>query len=328
LRPRLRNGRFGIGGGERSSAPPVTSCPAPHLTQVGGCSDGLAECCAGELASNHTREKTLPTPRLAAYDDRLSAHIGFLFTEFPLARRFAEARRAGFHAVEHPNPFSAPARQLERLLSDAGLTFVQAAFPTGDPTRGEKGLAALPTHVDSFRSSVEPTLDYLEEIGCRLAHVMAGNRPPGVSQDRLWGTFLDNLAFAAEAATKRGLGILIEPIGPTTPNYIIDKPQLAVDAIRTLGHPNIGILMDVFHAISVDCAPVELILKHADIIHHVHIADFPGRHEPGSGTIEFDSIFEALDTIAYRGFVGCEYRPLTTTEASFGWRTIARQITS
>lgn len=78
--------------------------------------------------------------------------------------------------------------------------------------------------------------------------------------------------------------------------------------------------MDVFHCVSLAQDPVSLIREHAALIAHVQIADYPGRHEPGSGTIAFGPVFEVLNAVSYRGFIGCEYHPTARTEESFGWR--------
>ncbi len=256
----------------------------------------------------------------AAFASRFSAHVGFLYTELPLAERFAAAAHAGFCAVEHPNLFATPATTVAGWLGDAGLPLAQTSFPAGDTARGEKGFAALPERSAQFRESVEPTLDYAEALGCRLVHAMAGVRPAGVAWDLLWGTYLDSIAFAAEAADRRGMSIILEPVGPgSIANYIIDQPSLAVAAIRAIGRPNVALLFDAYHCACLGHDPAALIRDHAELIAHVQIADDPGRHEPGTGTIAFDPIFAALDAIGYAGPIGCEYHPLTQTEAGLGW---------
>lgn len=251
---------------------------------------------------------------------RLSAHVGFLFTERPLPERFGLAARAGFRAVEHPNPFALPAPQLRALLADAGLHLVQTAFPAGDAARGEKGFAALPSETARFRASVEPTLDYVDEVGCRLVHVMAAVRPPDVPPDLVWATYLENLAFAADAAARRGISILVEPIGPgSIANYVVDSTALGVQALRTIGRTNAKLLLDVFHAVSLGEDPVGHVRAHAALVGHVQIADHPGRHEPGTGAIDFAPVFRALADAGYAGFVGCEYHPSAATEDGLAW---------
>ena len=127
--------------------------------------------------------------QLGAYKDRLSGHCGFLFTALPLAERFAAAARAGFRAVEHPNLFATPAREVAGWLERAGVPLVQTGFPAGDAAKGEKGFAALPDRIDYYRSTIEPTLDYVAQLGCRMVHPMAGVRPAGVERARLWDTY-------------------------------------------------------------------------------------------------------------------------------------------
>ncbi|GLS44286.1 hydroxypyruvate isomerase family protein [Methylobacterium brachythecii] len=258
---------------------------------------------------------------LGPFADRLSAHLGFLYTERPLPERFAAAARNGFRVMEHPNLFSTPAREVAGWLNAAGLSLVQTSFPAGDASRGEKGFAGLPDRAGAFRDSVAPTLDYVEEIGgCRLVHAMAGVRPAGVAQDRLLDTYRESLAFAADLAARRGMEILIEPIGPgSIADYIVDDPLLAVRLIGEVGRPNVKLLFDAYHAHCLGHDPAALIREHAALIAHVQIADDPGRHEPGTGTIAFDPIFAALEAVGYAGTIGCEYHPATTTEEGLGW---------
>ena len=173
--------------------------------------------------------------KLGPFADRLSGHCGFLFTELPLAERFAAAARAGFRAVEHPNLFATPAKTVKGWLEGAGVPLVQTGFPAGDAAKGEKGFAALPDKRAHYRSTIEPTLDYVEELGCRMVHPMAGVRPAGADRAVLWETYLENLAFAADAAKARGMTVIVEPIGPgSIAHYVVDDPLLAVEAIRAI----------------------------------------------------------------------------------------------
>lgn len=251
---------------------------------------------------------------------KYSAHIGYLFSEIPLLERFAAARRGGFAAVEHPAPYAVPPAEVARQLRETGLTFVQMGLASGDAARGEKGFAALPDRVDTFRESVGKGLDYAEAIGCKAVHAMAGVRPDGVDHDRLWDTYLENMAVAADAAASRGMRILIEPIGPgSLPNYFMDDSALGVRAIEALKRDNVRLIFDAFHATNAGEDPVPFVRAHAGLIHHMHIADHPGRHEPGTGTIDFDALYAALDAAGFRGFIGCEYVPAGNTEAGLTW---------
>jgi hydroxypyruvate isomerase len=265
-----------------------------------------------------------PALDLGPFARRLSGHCGFLFTELPLAERFSAAARAGFAAVEHPNLFAVRAREVAGWLERAGIPLVQTGFPAGDAAKGEKGFAALPDRVAQYRATIEPTLDFVEGLGCRMVHPMAGVRPAGVARARLWDTYLENLAFAADAAARRGMTVIVEPIGPgSIADYVIDDPLMAVEAIHVIGRDNVKLLFDAYHCVCLGHDPAALIRAHAALIAHVQIADDPGRHEPGTGTIAFAPIFRALEEVGYGGTIGCEYHPATTTEAGLGWMRAA-----
>jgi len=256
---------------------------------------------------------------------RFSAHIGFLFTELPFAERFAAARSFGFGAVEHPAPFDTMPSVVAQLLSEANLTYVQTGFPAGDARKGEKGLAAFPHRRDEYRSSVIPTLEYASEVGCKMVHAMAGVVASDLSEAAMWDEYLENVAFSADAARAYGIDIIIEPIGPgSVANYLIPKPQVAVDAIGSLDRENVKLLFDVYHAISMNVEPLAFMEGHRDLIGHVQIADYPGRHEPGSGIVDFANIFDKLETIGFAGHIGCEYHPSGQTSESFGWLSTTR----
>lgn len=251
---------------------------------------------------------------------RFSAHIGFLFGELPFAERFAAASNVGFTAVEHPSPFHIPVEQVADLLEDNDLEFVQTGFPAGDPARGEKGFAALRDRRADFRDAIAPTLDYASRIGCHMLHAMAGIVPAGAPRQAMWDEYLENLGFAADAARAYDIDIIIEPIGPgSITNYFIDQPQLALDAIKALARPNVRLLFDVFHAVSLGTEPLAFIAAHSRLIGHLQIADFPGRHEPGSAVIDFAKVFAAVSQAGFAGHIGCEYHPSERTIDSFGW---------
>jgi hydroxypyruvate isomerase len=248
-----------------------------------------------------------------------SAHLGYMFTEEPLEARFAAAAEAGFSAVEHPAPYAIPAARLARLLGDLGLTFVQMALPAGDPGKGEKGLACLPDRRVEFDASLVRGLDYAEEIGCRMVHMMAGVVPDGSTRDGVWPIYAERLHRAAAAAAARGMTLLIEPIGiATIANYLLDDPYLGLRALDGAG-PNVRLLLDAFHCANAGIDPIRFVERHHRDIAHVHIADHPGRNEPGTGSFPFAALFAALARVRYRGHIGLEYIPAGETRAGLRW---------
>ncbi|ADH89225.1 Hydroxypyruvate isomerase [Ancylobacter novellus DSM 506] len=256
-----------------------------------------------------------------------SAHIGYLFNEVPLERRFAAARDAGFSMVEHPTLYSLPAARVRQLLAECGLGLVQSSFPAGDIARGEKGFAALPNEIERFRASLAGSVDYAVEAGIPALHCMAGVRPAGADPRQMWDTYIANMRAAASATAERGILLLIEPISSgSIADYFIEDPMDAVRAIAEIGASNVRLLYDVFHATMIGSDPFGFIRDHAELIYHIHIADHPGRHEPGTGTIDFQRLYGTLEDVGYDGFIGCEYVPRGDTVEGLGWMNGFRPI--
>ena len=223
-------------------------------------------------------------------------------------------------AIEHPAPYGTPANELKTLIEQEGLSFVQLALPAGDVVKGEKGFAAWPGRHREFREAVEIGLDYAAASGARFIQVQSGTTPGEYEPEIIWDAYLMVLAWTCERAVRFDVEVLIEPIGPTTlKNYFMSRLPLGVDAIRSLKQPNLKMLHDVFHGRCAGEDPATVIREHADIIGHIQIADFPGRHEPGTGNTNSEKIFSVLAEISWAGFIGCVYKPSSKTENCLEW---------
>ncbi len=249
-----------------------------------------------------------------------SAHLGYLFTEMPLHQRIAAARRHGFEAIEHPSPYGIPATQMSAWLNEAGLVYTQFGLYSGDAARGEKGLGIFPDRREEFRSSVERGLDYAQQVGVRMVHAMAGVLPASVRRQEHWDCYIENLAFAADQAAVRGITILVEAMSKgAVPDYFIETADRGAEAIAQTGKENIKLLLDVFHTLSMSFDIHQQIRKHRARIAHVHIAGYPGRHEPGPEALDLDALERSLAECGYSGWLGCEYKPAGETEAGLAW---------
>ena len=252
---------------------------------------------------------------------RYSAHLGYMFTEHALEDRFAAAAACGFSDVEHPSPYAIPAERVADLCREHYLRFVQMALPAGDPARGEKGIACLPGREAEFRDGVAAGLAYAKTVDSGFVHVMSGLKPADIPFDEVWRTYIANLRHACDAAATAGIPVLVEPIGAATiSGYLVDHPDIALRALEEVDAPNLSLLFDAFHAANAGVDPVAFVRDHHARISHVHIADHPGRHEPGTGAFDFETFFRALDAAGYAGSVGLEYIPAGETAAGLDWR--------
>ena len=251
---------------------------------------------------------------------RFAANLSLLFTEVPLLDRFAAARAAGFAAVEMQFPYAEDARMLAARRAEAGLPLVLHNLPPGDWAAGERGIAILPDRVPEFREGVARAIDYAGTLGCRQINCLAGLAPAGIERARLLATLTENLAYAADALGKAGIRLLIEPINDRDmPGFFLNRLADAASVIEAANAENLFIQADLYHMARMGEDLPEALSAHRARIAHVQIADDPGRHEPGTGAIDFAAAFETLDRLGYAGFVGCEYRPAAGTEAGLGW---------
>ncbi len=255
------------------------------------------------------------------------ANCTLLFTEEPLLRRPAAARAAGFSAVEFWWPFAAPVpsdREVDAFIAaidEAGVALVGLNFFAGDLAGPDCGVLSIPGRSAQFRDNIDVSTGIGERLGVRGFNALYGNRVDGVdpaAQDELAA---ENIALAAKAAAGIGATVLIEPVSGPKPYPL----RTAADAVavvqraRAAGAANVGFLCDVYHLASNGDDLDAAIAAHADVTAHVQIADAPGRGEPGSGKLDLDRYLAALENHGYRGWVGLEYKPTGSTEASLAW---------
>jgi 2-dehydrotetronate isomerase len=254
---------------------------------------------------------------------RFSANLSFLFDELPFLDRFAAAAKAGFRAVEFGFAYEYPVREIAARLEASGLAQVLINAPPGDLAAGDRGLAAQPGREHEFAASLVTGLRYAQALSCPRVHVMAGTLSAGADAERRArqrSTFVRNLSFAAREAEEQGIELTIEPINTRDiPNYFLNT-QAEAHAIREqVGAANLKVQMDFYHAQIVEGDLSEKLRRWLPHIGHVQIAGVPGRHEPDVGEVDYAYLFRLLDELDYKGWVGCEYRPLNDTVGGLGW---------
>ena len=256
---------------------------------------------------------------------RFAANLTMLFTELPFLDRFEAAAQAGFTAVEFLFPYAFDAQDLRQRLDRNNLTLVLHNLPPGDWDAGERGIACHPDRVDEFRAGVARALAYAAVLGVPQLNCLAGKVPVGVDDDTLRRTFVANLRFAAGELKRAGLKLLIEPINHfDIPGFYLNRTAQAVailDEVASDGKTNNAFVQyDIYHAQRMEGELAATLQKQLPRIAHIQLADNPGRNEPGTGEINYAFLFAHLDRIGYTGWIGCEYKPATTTEAGLAWR--------
>ena len=251
---------------------------------------------------------------------KFAANLSFLFTEAPFLERFALARAAGFTAVEYHFPYDYSPSALKERLEANGLTQVLFNMPAGDWASGERGLAALPGRSAEFRAGVSKAVEYALALGVPRVNCLAGIRITGRSEAEHRQTLAANVRYAAEAFRANGLTLVLEAINRfDMPGFFLNKTSQVLDLIEEIAMPNILLQYDIYHAQREEGGLVDTLRSHLARIGHIQIADTPGRHQPGTGEINYPFILAQLDALGYRGHIGLEYIPSPDTAASLAW---------
>lgn len=251
---------------------------------------------------------------------QFAANLSMLFTEVDFLDRFQAAANAGFRGVEYLFPYAYPAQDIRERLDAHGLTQVLHNLPAGDWAAGERGIACLPDRVDEFRAGVERAIEYAGTLGCRQVNCLAGIKPEHVSDFDAHRTLVDNLRFAADALAKAGILLLAEPINTRDiPGFFLNRTDQALAIFDEVGSDNLKLQYDIYHMQIMEGDIATTLARHQDRIAHVQLADNPGRHEPGTGELNYPFLFAHLDRLGYTGWIGCEYKPAAGTAEGLGW---------
>lgn len=251
---------------------------------------------------------------------KFAANLTMLFNEKPFLERFALAKIGGFKAVEFLFPYAFEASEIKSALDNNALKLVLHNLPAGDWDAGERGIACHPDRVAEFRSGVAKAIEYASILGVPQLNCLAGKAPEGVDSALIHDTFVSNLQFAAAELKKSGLKLLIEPINTfDIPGFYLSKTAQGIAILDAVAADNAFLQYDIYHAQRMEGELANTIQKYFDRIAHIQLADNPGRNEPGTGEINYSYLFDLLTRLGYTGYIGCEYKPLKTTEAGLHW---------
>ena len=256
---------------------------------------------------------------------RFSANLSTLFLERPALQRPQAARDAGFAAVEIQFPYGHESEDWARAIEDAGVELALVNAPVGDLLAGGPGLAAMPGREAEFRQALAQARRYAERLRPRNLNILAGWPPAELGRETCMRVLAANLRLAAERMAEIGVRVLVEAVNTRDrPGYLIARSDEALEAIDRAGHANLGLQYDLYHMQIMEGDLTRTLQRVHARIGHIQFADHPGRHEPGTGELDFAHLFEVIDDLGYDGFVGAEYAPSRLTEETLGWLRLRR----
>jgi hydroxypyruvate isomerase len=247
---------------------------------------------------------------------KLAANLTMLYTEYPLLERFDRAAAAGFKGVEFLFPYTEAPETVLAALQANQLDLVLFNLPAGDWAAGDRGIAAQPARIEEFANGLKSAVDYASVLRPPRINCLSGKIGP---EENALEVLAENVELAAGALEQIGVELTIEPVNSfDVPGFALPTTQSVLDLIDGLDSKNAGLQFDIYHALRMGEDPFAFIEQHGSTISHIQIADVPGRHQPGTGDIDFGRLFELIDGSGYGGWVSMEYIPEGPTESGFG----------
>lgn len=247
-------------------------------------------------------------------------NLSMLYCEVPFLDRFERAALAGFRWVEFLFPYEFAPAAIRLRLEEYGLQASLFNINPGDTSKNERGSMGDPDRRDFFRQTFEQALNYATHLNVPRIHIMIGNRNFNYSYTAQIDCALENLAWAAPMAAREHVNLLIEPLNVTDmPEYLIHTNTEGMRIVSAANQPNVKLQFDLYHTQMTSGNLIYALNHYFPHIGHIQISDVPGRHQPGTGEINYPNIFAAIERLEYTEPIGLEYRPLGESDASLAW---------
>ena len=248
------------------------------------------------------------------------ANISLLFTELPFLQRFEAAKQAGFSAVEIQFPYEYNLAELVEAKTHADIDVVLINVPAGDLMTGGEGLASVPDKVDEYEAALITCMEYAIALDVSRVNVLPGRCFLDSQRQDYMQTFMANLRATAQQFTPLGITTCFEAINQTDmPHFLISDVDQMLQVLDSITAEGVGLQYDVYHMAMMNQPVIEQLKTYMNRIAHIQFADCPGRHEPGTGHVDFVGLFSAIEDSDYSGWESAEYKPSVITEDTLYW---------
>jgi hydroxypyruvate isomerase len=241
----------------------------------------------------------------------LSVMLWTIFRDLPFERRLEKVAEAGYKNVELVGEYEHWSdddfNRVNAKRKQLGISF--------DCTAGLKHGLCNPADRDALLVELRKTLPTMERLDCPAIILLSGNIVPGMSVEAQHQSCIDGLKAAATMVQGRKINgesvrVLLENIDPEeNPKYFLTSVSRGFEIVKAVNHPQIQFLYDFFHEQISEGNLIEKLEKNIEYVGLVHVADVPGRHEPGTGEINYKNIFRKLTALKYKRMVAMEFLP-------------------
>jgi|YNPBryunderm2012_1023409.scaffolds.fasta_scaffold02907_7 hydroxypyruvate isomerase len=244
---------------------------------------------------------------------KASVCIEMLFKDLPFLERIRKAAEVGYDAIEFWNWENKDLVAIKKVTEQVGIDIL--IFQAN-----KSGSLVNPEHRKAFIKGVQESLAKAKEIGVKQLFLLTDelgtdrsvlSQFPNLNPEHKYQSVVDGLKVLVKMAEEAGVTLNLEVLNSKVDHkgYWLDHIDVGFELIRKLAHPNLRILFDCYHVQIMDGNLIPRITENIDLIGHIHVADTPGRHEPGTGEINFANIYKALRRVGYTRYVGMEFEP-------------------
>jgi hydroxypyruvate isomerase len=251
---------------------------------------------------------------------KLSVMLWTVYEKLPFDQRIEKVAEAGYNAVELVNEYKNFTKE-DYARFRAKKRELHLAV---DATSGISHSLCDASQRNAFLDEVRAKLPVLEELECNKLIILSGDKVPGQSPQQMHQNCIEGLKRAADIAATKNVGLLLENIDPEeNPKYFLTSVSEGFEIVRSVHAPNVQFLYDFFHEQIAEGNLLAKLEKNLDLIGVVHIADVPGRHDPGTGEINYPNIYRKLGQLGFNGYVAMGFIPEGETVAAL---STAREI--
>lgn len=251
---------------------------------------------------------------------KASASANFLFPGADIAQVLSQASEAGFDALEFQFLQPSDAERIAQGLEMTSLPVALINFDVGDFIHGGAGLSGVPGRADDFKGALGRALHNAQLLGPSIAHIGPCRVPAGANRERCILQLVDNLHRALDEFSPLATRLSMEALNRSEfPDVLIGSPEEAMEVIESVDDSRLVLQYDIYHAARDGRDILQDLKTYMKKIGHVQFADCPGRHEPGTGLVDFEACFGALRCLQYSGFVGAEYKPSRDFNQTLWW---------
>jgi hydroxypyruvate isomerase len=277
---------------------------------------GQSIAAAALAASFPTRASATAAPQPPPF--ALSVMLWTVFRGLPFEDRLAKVAEAGYSNVELVGEYNADhwtQADFDRAIAAAKRLGIRFDATAGMEHAGHVHGIADPAERDPFLAELKQALVPMETLSCPAMIVLAGNIVPSLTREAQHEACIDTLKRGAELIDGKQIAgqpvrLLLECIHvEESPKCFLTSAAEGIDIVRAVNHPQVQFLYDIFHEQMGFGNLIDKLDKHIDLIGLIHIADVPGRHQPGTGEIDYGNIYKKLAELNYRHNAAMEFLP-------------------